>query len=215
MSSRFNKPMIWKFMALLAIFQFALPMQAGAEQQETSSEKRSYKRGRIRTTDGYEIKFSSLAFSGNEVTYVRHGAHHRLHKSRTYKSRRESSTGIRTETDTTSIDIDKVIRVEIESGSKAAEMGLGFFVAGALGSVLGLREKVGNGFYEEPSIGTKLAIGAGVTIAMTLVGMVWGSTIKEYKTVWTNPSFENQPKSSLLYMINRGNDVLLCTGFNF
>ena len=180
----------WPFAAVILITVYVVVAPAIAcAQSKFPARESSYGAGRMNTADGYQIDFSRITLGNNTFIYS------------PQKSR-----------DTVSIEAAKVLKVEVQSGSRAGEMGALFFISGLIGSLATVQrgqEQIENVGGESDS-GTETAIVVGFTAGMTLVGILIGSTIKEYETVYTHPEFGFKLKEKHFDFIMVENRIMIC-----
>lgn len=148
------------FLFLIFIISKILLAQSHTEQQNLS-----FGKGRIKTIEGNKIYFSSIILGK--------GVH-------TYKAK-DSNTS-------QTVDIAKVLKVEVQKGSYVLEVGAGSAIFGLVGSILFIKlfGPIGS---DEWNSGEKTKIIAYSTAGSTIVGILIGSLIKKYKTIYSNPRY--------------------------
>jgi hypothetical protein len=125
-----------------------------------------FRKGRILKTDGYKIYFSSIKLDKDSLIYRPQGL-------------KEDEM----------IEIDKVIRVEIQKGSHTLDYGLTGGLVAATTSIIGLVIAEGISGVELDSDAKIKLIIVGTSVS-ALASMFFGSKIKKYETVYSNPKFE-------------------------
>ena len=143
------------FLFLIFIISTTVLAQSHTEQQNLS-----FGKGRFKTIWGTKIYFSSVTL-GQEV--------------HTYKAKGSNASQ--------TVDIAKVLNVEVQKGSYALKAGVGSAILGLIVSMVfvnSVNESLG---YNEASP----SIIAGSTAGITLIGVLIGSKFRKYETVHSNP----------------------------
>lgn len=135
-------------------------------QTEDLSEVNNLKNGRLTTTDGFLINFSKIKVEGTQLHYQESG--------RTFFQK---------------VELDKIMKVEKQSGSYAGWGGLLLGGSALVGSLYGIAQAASDPFTEiDKSKARNLVIG--FTAGGILIGALIGSGIKKYETVYDNPNFD-------------------------
>jgi len=131
------------------------------------------KRGRLYTTEGYEIKFKSLKENKSVLVYTKKGGK------------------------ISAINKDEVLRIEAQTGNEALRWGTVSFGATLLGNVIGLIGANQNAKDMGGTINKKqlYLVGASTTVFFTSLGILFGASKKKYKTIFENPSFSSKLKN--------------------
>lgn len=128
------------------------------------------KKGRLYTTEGYEIKFKSLQVNDNLIIYK--------------NSKGKIST----------IKKNEVLRIDAQSGNEALKwgsvtLGASLVGAGISAIIINPYQKIGGGTIDKRS--RNIAIISYTTI-FTSLGVLMGISKKKYTTVFDNPSYSSR-----------------------
>lgn len=142
---------------------------------QTSELPSAVGKGRIMTTDGRKIAFTSLTTGSDSHTY-------------------KTPASAKSQT----IPAENVMSIEQQTGTEAGKWGLWLGVSGLVGSLLGvLSAKTDADLYGVETDDSKIVpIVAGITAASALIGVAIGSGKKKYKTLYTNPKYGNASTSN-------------------
>jgi hypothetical protein len=150
-----------KNLLFLFILTNILSLQLAAQSQSVA-------KGRFYTTEGTTVKFESLTMGDLEHQYQ-----------------------VGTNKTAQTIAVDKVVRIERQTGSEAGKWALWLGLSGLVGSTLGVlqahNQNNANGL--ETSHKADAPIIIGITAASAGIGAAIGSGKKKYETVYTNPKY--------------------------
>ena len=158
-----------------------LSYQLSFAQIDSIETKKTYGKGRIYTTDGSKIYFSSIALGKD------------FHIYQLVNTTLEQS-----------ISDEKTMKIEIQTGSHALEGGLSSaFIIGGFVAFIIIRESESNeernkerealgleASYINISSDTKTALIVGSAVLGGLIGTAFGAQEKIYKTVYINPKYK-------------------------
>ena len=148
------------FLFLIFIISNTVHAQSHTEQQNSS-----FGKGRIKTSEGNKIYFSSITLGQDVHTYLPNGSN-------------LSQT----------IVVTEVQKIEVQKGSYALGIGVVSAILGFFGSIEFLKSWGDEMVYpDEMESNVFIPIMLGSTAGSALIGALIGSRIKKYKTVYTNP----------------------------
>lgn len=135
---------------------------------QTMAQQQAVGRGRLFTTDGETVQFESLTIGEVEHQF-------------------RATPGAAAHP----ITVDKVVRIEQQTGTEAGKWALWVGAAGLVGSALGVmqanNQNEANGFETSHSADAPIIIG--LTAASAGIGALIGAGKKKYETVHTNPKY--------------------------
>lgn len=158
---------LWAFLCC------SVNLSAQTETTTNLSSPSIIQKGRILTTEGYEILFTNLSIESGNYQY------------QTTKS-----------PDFLPIEESQIIKIETQNGSEAMK-----WAAGTGGAVLVLGFlRTSNPRYNLVENETKTTLVIGTAVASALVGGLIGSSKKKYKTVYENPRYKDGYQSFQLQL---------------
>jgi hypothetical protein len=159
------KNLVAKSLNIFCISIMIIPYLSVIAQDNLVGTESTYKNGRLRSFDGFEIPFSSLTIAADSLSYIRMNSSYM-----------------------TTVHKDKVIRAEVQKGSYVLEFGLGCAISGLIGSIIGVEQgESSSGGTVESSKKTNIVVT--FTAISTAIGLLIGAHYKKYKTVYTNPRY--------------------------